>query len=101
MLYGLGDGQVTPAMKVENSLICFKRSMLPEKRSMYESLYKQTLNRYSLSGLPSGKNAQEAPGGEQVEPMVVDQDHQAQDNQDIQGQNQGVQGQQGPESRPN
>ena len=95
MLYGLGDGQVTPAMKVENSLTCFKRSMLPEKRSMYESLYKQTLNRYSLSGLPSGKNAQEAPGGEQVEPMVVDQDHQVQDNQDIQGQSQGIQGQQG------
>ena len=40
LICGVKDGKVTPAMKIENSMTCFKRSMLPEKRSMYESLYK-------------------------------------------------------------
>ena len=40
LICGVQDDKVTPAMKIENSMTCFKRSMLPEKRSMYESLYK-------------------------------------------------------------
>ena len=40
LICGVKNDKVTLAMKIENSMTCFKRSMLPEKRSMYESLYK-------------------------------------------------------------
>lgn len=95
LICGVKDGKVTPAMKIENSMTCFKRSMLPEKRSMYESLYKQTLNRYSLSGLPGAQATRDGASGGQAVPMLVDQDQQVQENQEAAGQNQGIQGQQG------
>lgn len=44
------DRNIPNAVKVEHSMTSFKTSMLPLKRSMYESLYKGNLNRFHQSG---------------------------------------------------
>jgi len=44
------DKNIPRAVKTEHSMTAFKTSMLPLKRSMYESLYKGNLNRFHQSG---------------------------------------------------
>ena len=72
VICGVKQDKITPAMKIDNSMSCFKRSMLPEKRSMYESLYKQSLNRFALSGNAPGQLVQN-PSPSQI--AIVDQEN--------------------------
>ena len=55
MIYNIDDKvedkNIPRAVKTEHSMTAFKTSMLPQKRSMYESLYKGNLNRFHQSDL--------------------------------------------------
>lgn len=46
---------VPSAMRAESSMNCFKTSLLPQHRPIYESLYKGSLNKFHQSGLINGR----------------------------------------------